>query len=159
MKKLITQLMIEDFRLHPVWNYSEDKHGDVVASPVRRVPVDSLEGRLIGCQVTLAKGQKQWATLSNIDLHNEKATSHFLTLSLTREGNWFHLGRYFDVDYAQRGPRALSAFLQLPVQEVFPIAYDIGPFVVGATIPTAGVIAQEPVARLSEDELIAMSLR
>jgi hypothetical protein len=155
---LITQLTIGDFRLYPVWNYSEDKLGYVVASPVLQLPVDSLEGRLIGCQVILSNGHKQWGNLSNIDLHNEKATSHFLTFSVTREKKWFHLARYFDVDYAQRGPRALSAFLQLPVEDIFPIAYDIGRFVTGSTIPTAGLISQEPQTRLSQDELIAMSL-
>ncbi len=158
MMKPIANLTTEDLATHPVWNYLEDRRGNVVVSPVLRLPVPSLKGRLVGCQVTLSNGQRQWADLSNIDLHNEKATSHFLTLSITKNGKWFHLARYFDADYARRGPSALSAFLELPVQEIFPISYDISPFVRQAVIPTSGVIPAEPPVRLSEEELTRLSL-
>lgn len=158
MEKRTTNLTVEDLALHPVWEYREDEGGEIVASPVPHIPVDSLRGRLIGCQVTLNNGQGRWAALSNIDLHNETSTSQFLTLSVMRGDKWFFLARYFDVDYGQRGPIALAAFLGLPLREVFPISYEITRFVVGATIPTAGLIREVPLARLTEDELIALSM-
>jgi hypothetical protein len=158
MKRPITQLTVEGFEQYPVWNISEDSRGEIIATPVRRIPVRSLEQRLVGCQVTLSNGQRHWAELSNIDLHHERANSHFLTLSIAKHGKWFHLARYFDADYAHHGPSALSAFLDLPVGEIFPISYDIAPYVVGAKIPTRGVIMETPAVRLSQDELIALSL-
>jgi hypothetical protein len=158
MKKAITSLTEEDLARHPVWDYYEDDKGGIVASPVRRIPVDSLQSRLVGCQVTLSNGQKCWAELSNIELRNAKATSHFLVLSVVRGPKRFHLARYFDVDYLKRGPVALSQFLGLPVQEVFPIAYDIGPYVTGATIPTTGLIREQPDERLSQKDLMKLSL-
>jgi len=159
MRKPITQLTVNDLQRHTVWAYSEDSLGNVVARPIKSIPVDCLEGRLIGCQVTLSNGQQQWASLSNISLANSTATEHFLTVSVLRASKWFHLARYFDVDYHQRGPLALAAFLDLQVAEVFPIRYDIGPFVVGARISTSGMIPKEPPNKLSMDELIALSLK
>jgi hypothetical protein len=97
--------------------------------------------------VTLNNGQREWASLSNVDLRNEKVTSHFMTLSIIRDGKWFHLARYFDVDYTRRGSSVLSAFLGFPVQQIFPVRYDIGPYVIGARIPTVGLILEEPEAQ------------
>ena len=158
MKKPIADLTTEDLRLNPIWRIREDKRGNIVVSPVVRIPVTSLRGCLIGCQVILNNGQKQWADLSNIDLRNEKATSQFLVLSVTRRGKWFTLARYFDVDYAERGPLALSNFLDLPIHNVFPIRYDISPYVIRAGIPTTGLILEVPTVKLSQDDLIALSL-
>src|SRR5437016_2287797 len=100
MKKAIADLTVEDLSRHPIWDYFEDRKGRIVVVPVRQTPVRSLRGRLLGCQVALGDGQKQWATLSNIHLKNQSATSQFLTLAITKNGKWFHLARYFDVDYA-----------------------------------------------------------
>lgn len=158
MKKPISQLRIEDLARCPVWDYFEDEAGRVIASPVAEMPVDSLQNRLIGCPVRLNSGFQVWAQLSNIDLKNQRSTSQFLMLSIERGGLWFCLARYFDVDYARRGPPALAQFLGLSVHEVFPIAYDIGRFVVGARISTAGQIPRDPPVRLSQAELSALAL-
>ena len=158
MKKSITTLTEEDLARYPVWDYFEDGKGDVVASPVRRIPVGSLQNRFVGCQVTLRNGQKCWAELSNIEMKNARATSHFLVLSIVRGQQRFNLARYFDVDHVKRGSVALSQFLGLSVHEVFPISYDIGPYVTGAAIPTSGLIKEQPDERLSRDELMKLSL-
>lgn len=158
MQKPVNQLTVEDLSRCPVWDYFEDDAGKVIASPVVEMPVDALQNRLVGCLVSLNNGLQAWAQLSNIDLKNEKTTSQFLLLSVERAGKWFCLARYFDVDYARRGPTALAQFLGLSVHEVFPIAYDIGRFVVGARISTAGQIPQEAPVRLSQAELVALTL-
>lgn len=158
MQKSANELTVDDLSRFPVWDYFEDGAGKVVASPVAKIPVDSLQNRLLGCQVSLNNGLQVWAQLSNIDLKNQKATSQFLLLNIQAAGRWFCLARYFDVDYVRRGPTALAQFLGMPVEEVFPISYDIAPFVVGAQIMTAGQIPREPPVRLSQDELIALTL-
>jgi hypothetical protein len=79
-------------------------------------------------------------------------------MSVFHENIWFHLARYFDVDFAQRGPAALSSFLGFPEKEIFPILYDITPYVIRAKIPTTGFISENPEVRLSREELIALSL-
>ena len=158
MQKPVNQLTVEDLSRCPVWDYFEDGAGKVIASPVAEIPVDSLQSRLVGCKVSLNNGLEAWAQLSNVDLKSDKGTSQFLLLSIQRAGRWFCLARYFDVDYARRGPTALAQFLGLSVHEVFPVSYDIGRFVVGARISTAGQIPQESPLRLSQAELVALAL-
>jgi hypothetical protein len=158
VNKSIAKLTPEDFTKSPVWSFFEDNKGVIKATPVSRLPVRSLAGRLIGCQVQLANGRKVWAELSNIHLHNERSTSQFLTLSVFRDSERFNLARYFDVDYSRRGPNALANFLGLHATEVFPIKYEISKYVTGATIRTSGEILAEPTVRLSQEELLKLSL-
>ena len=54
-----------------------------------------------------------------------------VTLRIHRDGAWFDLARYFDPDPVERGPEALAHFLGLPVDEVFPISFDVREYVEG----------------------------
>jgi hypothetical protein len=92
-------------------------------------------------------------------VRDARATKHFLTVSLERDGAWFDLARYFDVDYDRRGPRQLAEFLGLAITDVFPITYDLSDIAVGSLDTLKGCISQEPDGRLSEDDLIELTLQ
>ena len=126
--------------------------------PITRVPVRTMTQRLVGAQVTLANRQLAWARVSNVSEHDARSTEHFITLSLEHAGEWFHLARYHDVDYAERGPEALAHFLGLRVDELFPISYDLRPYVVGNDAALVGRVLKEPRERLAKAELIAMAI-
>jgi hypothetical protein len=101
-----------------------------------------------------------WAIIGNVSAGDPRSTEHFLTLSVERSGRWFFLPRYHDFDYGERGPEALARFLSLSPDDVFPIAYDLSPYVEGGD-PAAlsGTITKEPREKLTRAELIAMALR
>lgn len=157
----LTGLRPEDLERHPVWQYvddSEDAAGDPMLRAVRKLPVRSLAGRVVGAEVVLRNSDRVWALLGNIDPVNEPLTRHFLTLSMFRNDDWFTLARYHDVDYRRRGPTALAAFLDLPVERVFPIRYDVRRSVVGLEEALAGVIRAEPVDPLTREQVIALAV-
>ncbi len=126
--------------------------------PVTKMPVESLANRVLGAKIQLANGTKIWAILSNVSLRNPRSTGHFLTLSIEKHGVWFHLARYFDVDYDERGPAQLAAFLGLPIESVFPLKYDLSHLVAPEAGVAIGFVQQIPENKLSEDELVALSL-
>jgi len=131
----------------------------MLVRPVKGFPVKNLDGRLIGTKVQLANGREVWALVGNVDAQRPTQNEHFLTLSIEHAGKWFDLARYHDIDFANRGPAALSKFLGLQVDEVFPISVDLRPFAEGIPAALANVIGKEPRERLSEAELIALSLQ
>jgi hypothetical protein len=158
-KKNIETLQIGDLKANPVWQYTDSgSDGDTVVYPVKKVPVKSLTGKEVGTQVSLANGNVVWALIGNVDVGNPRLTEHFLTLSVEKDGLWFTLARYHDFDYAQRGPAALAQFLGLPVDGVFPIAYDITQFVSGDPAGLSGTILREPREKLTRAEIIAMAV-
>ena len=83
---------------------------------------------------------------------------HFLSLSVPSQGEWFHLARYHDSDYAENGPVALAQLLGLTVAEVFPITYDLTSYVSGEASALKGTILAEPRERLSRDEIISLAV-
>jgi len=81
-----------------------------------------------------------------------------VTLSIERNGQWFDLARYHDIDYVDHGPDALARFLELPVDDVFPITYDVRKYVKGESSTLVGTVPKEPRVKLSRDEIIAMAV-
>lgn len=157
--KKVDSLQVADLQAHPVWQYTNREGSDeTFVRPVKRVPIVSLSGKVIGTQVVLANGRRAWALIGNVDPTNARLTEHFITLSLEHKGRWFTLSRYHDFDYAENGPEALSRFLGLPIDDVFPIAYDIQEHAKGAAAALAGQIRREPRERLSRAEIIAMAV-
>lgn len=126
--------------------------------PVKTTPVTSLTGRLVGTRVRLANGSLVWALVENVDLDSPLITQHFLSILVERDGKWFDLARYFDVDYRRRGPDALAAFLGLGVADVFPIAFDIAAVALGESLSVTNVIPREQQDQLNKDQLIALSI-
>ena len=148
-------LSIEDFKRNPVWEFVHEEvaHApDIWVHPVTDLPVESLALRLVGTEVQLRNGLNVWATLSNISLGSKRITDQFLCLSVERDGQWFEMARYFDVDYERRGPQQLAEFLKTPIDGIFPIDYDISRFVARDYEATRGHINRMPTEVLSPDE-------
>lgn len=157
--KSVSALQVSDLKKCPVWAYTNnDKQGELVVQAVKRLPVASLNGKLFGLQVKLANGRLLWALLGNLDAKNAGLTEHFLTLSIKVHSEWFNLARYHDHDYEQRGPKALSRLLTLPIDDIFPISYDVRQFVQEAPAHLAGKILKEPRKRLTREEIIALAV-
>jgi hypothetical protein len=157
--KPIDALDVSDLQAHAVWQYANvEGANETLIRPIRRLPVARLAGRVVATRVQLANGTCVWGLLGNIDESSARLTEHFLTLSLLQERQWFTLARYHDFDYSENGPDALARFLGLPVDEVFPIAYDIRHYVKGDSAALAGRIPKEPRERLARAELIALAV-
>jgi hypothetical protein len=154
--KTTDQLQVADLLASRVWEYVNPD--ETVVSPVQELPVRSLAGRLVGTTVHLKNGKEKWAVLANLRLSSPYKTKHGLAVWIENDGRWFELARYFDVDYERRGPDQLAAFLGLPLDEVFPIVYDISDVAIGHPDVVKGTILREPEERLSEDELIGLAL-
>ena len=86
---------------------------------------------MVGVRVRLANGEEVWGLIGNVDASNPRLTQHVLTLSTFHGGRWFTMARYHDIGAEKNGPNVLARFLGLPVDNVFPIAYDIRRFCVG----------------------------
>ena len=161
MTKPVSDLNPSDLERHPVWEYSNADElwsDETVVKPVKLLPVDTLQGRVVGTLLRLANGGDAWGLLGNIDTASARMTRHFLTVSVFNDGRWFAMARYHDVDYRERGPAALSAFLGLRVGDVFPIQYDVRQHVEGNSAALAGDILAEPSETLTRAELITMSV-
>ena len=161
ISKIIDRLTVQDFSKHPVWRFENndaENPNDRRVRPVLELPVKSLTGCLIGTQFLLRNGTNKWAVLSNITVTNPRKSKHFLAAWIENHGKWFELARYFDVDYKRRGPQQLALFLDMLVDEVFPISYDVSPFVQGNVDALRGQIEKDPKEKLTEDQIIALTL-
>lgn len=155
-----SQLTSADLREHPVWRFTgSDEPSETSVRPVWKLPVKSLVGSLVGCEVRLAGGKKMMALLGNLDVEQARLTEHFLTLSVYREdGEIFDLARYHDPDSSERGPDAMAAFLGMRKEEIFPIAWDVRHLVVGGPGALSGLIEATPRERLTRAQIIALAV-
>lgn len=159
MRKQPERLEVADFSAHPVWMFAgSDAQGETLMRPVGRLPVKNLNGKVVGTQVRLANGSSVWAILQNMNPDRPRMMEHYLSLSVLNNGRWFHLARYFDHDYEERGPAALAGLLGLSVDQVFPIAFDVRKYVNAQPAALAGFIHKEPREKLTMDEIIAMAV-
>lgn len=161
MKKMpLADLTIADLQANPIWEMVEDdSNTDPVVVPIPNVPTDSLNGRLVGSKVKFSDGAVAWAILGNISLTSPKSTRHFITASIHHNGAWFDLARYHDVDYSRRNGDVLAKFLEKPIDKVFPIEWDVSDCAVGDPASLAGTIEYSPSERLSDMELIRLSMQ
>ena len=157
--KNVEALTAQDLEHAPVWRFVHAPAlGDTVVGPVKRLPVQDLTGKIVGSRVRLANGTSRWAMLGNVGVDKPEMTEHWLTLSLEDQGRWFHLARYHDPAYERFGPQALAAFLGLPVEEVFPISYDITAVVNGPPAALKGTVEKEPKVRLARAQIVRMAV-
>lgn len=157
--KRVSALSGSDLVARPVWKYSgEDAEGEPLVRPVSRLPVSSLAGKVVGTKVRLGDASEIWALVGNVDAHNHRLNQHFVTVSIERDGRWFHLARYHDYDYGERGPEQLADFLGTRVEAVFPIEYDLRAFALGDANALVGAIAREPAERLTRAQIIALAV-
>ncbi len=155
----VTSLRPDDLKEHPIWRFVDDDEPDeAYVLPARARRVTRLAGKIVGTEVTLADGSRRWALLSNVDPDNPELTEHFITLSLFVARRWFHLARYHDIDVSRRGPRVLAAALRRPIGKVFPICYDLRPYVRNAPPWLEGVIRRSPRQRLARAQVIALAV-
>ena len=159
MFKNADMLTEKDFQAHPVWQFvdANDK-GELSVRPVKALPSRNLDGKLVGCRVSFANGSTHFAMLGNINSENHRQTEHFLTLSIWKEGKWFHLSRYFDPDLRKRGPDALSKFVGLKKSDIFPVSYDLRKYSKGVVHSLVGNIEALPKEKLSRKEIIALAV-
>jgi len=155
----VDSLRPTDLVTHSVWEFvSDDDPYETHVHPVAERPTNSLENRVVGAEVELANGSRVWALLGNIDVNDARRTRHFLTVSVFVREEWFHLARYHDVDCEVRGPAQLAMALGLGIDDIFPIRYNIGPWVSAAADSVVGRVDAEPLERLSRTELISLAL-
>jgi hypothetical protein len=160
--KNVEKLTPADFDRFPVWQYTNDdegEFGEMGVRPIIKTPVKNLDGCIVGTWVRLANGVPVRAMLSNVESTDHRSTQQFLALSIWRNRHWFFLARYFDVDYKDRGPRALAKFLDLTVGQVFPISYDLSQFCIGDSAALIGTIEKEPREVLSRAQIMALAVR
>ncbi len=163
MLKRADSLTVRDFRAHPVWEYALDAeglegHDETSMRPVLKLPVSTLDNRVVGTKVRLANGNEVWAVISNVDVRSAYRTAHFLCVSVLRGGKVFDLARYHDSGYARRGPKALARFLGMGIDDVFPMSYDLRAYVRGNRATLVGTIPKKPAERLSQDALMELAV-
>ena len=157
--QLVTKLRPDDLKVHPIWRFvADDEPNETYVLPARARRVTRLTGKIVGTEVTLADGSRRWALLSNVDSDNPKSLEHFITLSLFVGRGWFHLARYHDIDATRRGPRVLAVALRRPIGKVFPISYDLRPYVRNAPPWLKGAIHSSPRHRLTRAQIISLAV-
>lgn len=158
--KNLEELTVDDIVAAPVWKFTrrDEPRGETVVQAIKKLPVENLDDKIVGTTVVLANGKRVWAILGNVVSYSPRATQHFLTLSVERDGAWFAMARYYDSRVGRLGPKALCKFLGLTIDEVFPIFYDISQVSKGHRDALIGTIEKEPKERLTEDEIIALAL-
>jgi len=133
--KDVQDLVPEDFRLFPVWEFAIDMEdlleSETVARPVLDLPLNDMGNRILGTQVRLANGARIWVKMGNLRLNEPAENERDLGISLFINGGWFHLARPTDSDQETHGPAALASAIGLRVDEIFPISYDVSASCVG----------------------------
>jgi hypothetical protein len=152
-------LTTADLQQAPVWEFvNDDELGETAMRPIKKLPVKNLASRLVGTEVRLANGNKVWGLLGNVKVTNPKLNEHFITLSVERDGIWFTMARYHDIERKERGPQALAKFLRLRIDEVFPISYDISRFSLGDPAALVGTLDKEPQEKLTRAQIIGLAV-
>jgi len=157
-KRPADKLTVEDFRRHPIWKFTNTDDDETAVQPIDSVPAFELGGCLIGTIFVLHNNISVPGMLSNIDLRNANKTRHLIGLKVFHSDRVFHLAHYSEVDYLERSPDRLAEFLNLSVDDIFPIAYDISHLAVGDMSILKGVYPKEPERRLTEDEIFRLAL-
>ncbi len=156
--KKADDLSVADFQEFPVWRFTnahEEELDETAVAPVQNLPADIGGGCIVGVKVQLSNGTECWAMLGNIDPTNPRKTEHFRTLTVFKDGDKFHLARYHDFG-SSCDPSALAVFLNIPIDQVFPVRYDLTGFCIGDTASLAGEFNSEPNEILNASERMAL---
>jgi hypothetical protein len=155
--KPVAALTAKDLARYPVWEYDighETLPGrdETWVVPVKSLPVTDLSNRVVSSSLRFRNGQILPGLLGCVSLQDALSTQQFLVLSIWHDSGWFHLARYFDYDFVERSPAALAGLLALPLEKVFPIAYNISGWARGLAEVVRGEVLAEPEIRLSDQE-------
>src|SRR4051794_13034379 len=106
----------------PVWEFcNDDEAGETLVRPVKKLPIDSADGRILACEFRVADGSRVFGDISNLSLSDAEKNVHFLGISIFVGGKVEHLARYHDSWFESHGPAQLAAKLQKKEADVFPI--------------------------------------
>lgn len=159
-QKLVHELNTRDFLDSPVWRYSDDEFGELVVEPIGSYPVQTLENSVVGVRATFANGLKLWVLFANFDLNDVKKNRHFLSVTFfDDEEQIYTFPRYFDVGFDSAIQTELSDILQMGVEDIFPISYDLTSIASGDPSILLGSFRLVPeTERLTETELIELAV-
>jgi hypothetical protein len=151
LKKLFHDITFEEFKKHPIWTFlqMDDESGDWWMLAEDKFPLKAPVFTYICIPVRLANGKEVWAKIQNIDFNNAAITEEFLCIELEKDGRWHHLTEY---NLNDKGPDNLAKFLGMSVDDVFPITYDLRPYVAGDEYPVVGKIYKTPRIRRTDEE-------
>ncbi|MHB1457633.1 MAG: hypothetical protein ACYC0V_12035 [Armatimonadota bacterium] len=158
----IPEIPIDELLQYGVWTFDMDEESytpeqdESWVVPVTHLPIDDFNNCIVVTNLRLANNQTVTGMMDNIDLDSIEKTEVFIGVSIAKDGEWFHLARYFDVEYDRYGPERLAEFLGLSIDEVFPVSYDIGSLAVGAERVLKRSIPAKPERRLTEEEIMAL---
>jgi hypothetical protein len=152
------ELSAQHLSKHSVWRFTNDDADELELEPAVEVVFSDLSGLVIGTHVTFADGSSHWGLIQNISFAGPAVNDHFVTLSVHRNGEWFPLARYHDIQIEEYGPNRMAAFMGKPVEDVFPIVYDLREVLNSASTSLVGAIRSSPLLRLTEAELISLAL-
>ncbi len=146
-------------RQHPVWEFcNDDELGELMMSPVKTLPISDAGNRLISGEFRLADGSGIFGYLGNLSLTKPETNPHFLILSLFVGKKVQDLARYHDFNFSTRGPSWLAKQLGKKKEDVFPISYDLSNVAAGKPNCVRGVILEEPLEKLSRNQIIQMAV-
>ena len=155
--KAIDKLSQADLEKYRIWRFKSIR-GDFEITPVKKLPSPDLRNKVASMPLKFADGTLCWGIVGNFDAENQQANQHFITLSLLHNGTWFHLARYFDFDYAVRGPEALASAFAKPIDRVFPISGSLEGLVVARPENLHFSVAAKPSVILSLDQLMELAV-
>ncbi len=153
----------QDFNRHPVWEFQVGSEwlpwrDETWLSPVKRLPVESLDNRLVGTILKLANGQAVRGTLGNISLRNARATRQFIDVEISHNGKSYQLQRAAAPMTPYLNAQGLAEALRLRIEQVFPITYDLSDVAVGDPKIIKGSIEAELPENLSPDDRMKLIL-
>jgi hypothetical protein len=148
-----------DFAAHPVWEFAPENEGIDECSmvPVKSLPVEHLDQRCLGTQVTLADGSKVWVVFFDLWPHTLEGTiksQKFRFFSGEKSRDWP------DDEFQPEtvNSSALAEFLARTVEDVFPFTYDVSHLVTGDMSVTKRSVPREEEDKKSWKEPIDPAL-
>ncbi|MFN7733469.1 MAG: hypothetical protein ACK5OB_16350 [Pirellula sp.] len=155
--KAVDTLTQHDLEKHRVWRFANNRE-EWTLKPVTRLPCVDLKNKVASTKLMFADGSVHWGLVGNFDVEDRASNEHFLTVSILHEGRWFHLARYFDHDFSERGPEALAAFFSKSMDEIFPISGSLAGLLAASANDLELIVPAKPSKMLRLEELMAMAV-
>ncbi len=156
MKMHLTKLSEKDLQESPVWIGVDSDQDETAIRPAKAAP-RSVEGKIVASTFTLKNGSVVPGVMFNLS-DDASLNQHLASAAFLLAGKWFFLARYHDSDVKRSGPVALAARLGLPLDQVFPIQYELTHLFKPPTVAQRGEILAEPRKRLTRAQIIALAV-
>ncbi|EDM26845.1 hypothetical protein LNTAR_06354 [Lentisphaera araneosa HTCC2155] len=155
MKKHFNKLKPSDFEKFPVWEFL--KNGCDL-TPLKKSPYNNRENRVFGTNVTLSCGITIKTMILNFDVCNTAYNKHMISIYFEVNNKWIELHRYFDAEYEENDALELSKKMNMDIDDIFPIKYDLSTLVEG-NHDFNGTIQKKIEHQLSLDELMEYTIK